>query len=265
MRKLCRQIRFTVNPFLEEDADGFNSFAGKPCGQGVGVFFELCVSLVGKADSDTGFIVNIVDIDKQVRALIVPIFSGLVRAKWRGGEHVSFGDIFGVMRESADILRGCFGSAIVSDLTFKLNPYRKISMDCEDYKMSYFSEKFEFAAMHKLWNEEFGAEKNFEVFGKCANPSGHGHNYTLEVTVRIDSGGGEFKVGEFERLVDELVIEAVDHKNLNKDVDGFAGVIPTIENIAEFAWGKLEGAFGDAKLHSVTVWETDKTCCTYYG
>ena len=131
--------------------------------------------------------------------------------------------------------------------------------------MIYFSEKFEFAAMHKLWNDDFSEERNFKVFGKCANPTGHGHNYVVEVTVKIPTGENSFRIGDFERMVDDELIKLIDHKNLNADVAEFATAIPTVENIATFAWDKLAGKFDSATLHCVTIWETDKTYCSYYG
>ena len=135
--------------------------------------------------------------------------------------------------------------------------------------MIYFSEKFEFAATHKLWNEDFSDERNFEVFGKCANPSGHGHNYIVEVTIKAPEDKEVFRVGDFERTVDEELIKIVDHKNLNVDVSEFGKTNPTVENIAVFAWNKLAGKFGEVRqnagLHCVTVWETDKTYSSYYG
>jgi 6-pyruvoyltetrahydropterin/6-carboxytetrahydropterin synthase len=158
-----------------------------------------------------------------------------------------------------------FGTARISRLSLKLNPFRKVTIESEDGKMIYFSEKFEFAATHKLWNEEFSEERNFEVFGKCANPSGHGHNYIVEVTIKAPEGKEVFRVGEFERTVDEELIKVVDHKNLNEDVAEFGNTNPTVENISVFAWNKLSGKFGEASLHCVTAWETDKTYCSYYG
>jgi 6-pyruvoyltetrahydropterin/6-carboxytetrahydropterin synthase len=119
--------------------------------------------------------------------------------------------------------------------------------------------------MHKLWNEDFSEEKNFEVFGKCANPNGHGHNYIIEVTVKVPSGKDNLRIGDFEKVVDDELIKLIDHKNLNADVAEFGKTNPTIENIAVFAWNKLNGKFGAVKLHCVTVWETDKTYCSYYG
>ena len=107
--------------------------------------------------------------------------------------------------------------------------------------MFYFSEKFEFAATHKLWNDSFSDEENFRIFGKCANPAGHGHNYVIEVTVKSDPEKKDFCVGDFERNVQENLLALVDHKNLNIDLPEFCEINPTVENIAKFAWDRLLG------------------------
>jgi 6-pyruvoyltetrahydropterin/6-carboxytetrahydropterin synthase len=138
-------------------------------------------------------------------------------------------------------------------------------MDSKDSEMIYFSEKFEFAAMHKLWNDDFSEERNLEVFGKCANPAGHGHNYVVEVTVKKPVGGNGFGIGDFEKTVDDELIGVLDHKNLNVDIAEFSEANPTVENIAASAWNRLAGKFAEATLHCVTVWETDRTYCSYYG
>ena len=138
-------------------------------------------------------------------------------------------------------------------------------MDMKTPGMLYFSEKFEFAATHKLWNSSFSEPQNLQVFGKCANPTGHGHNYLVEVTVATSGAGPDLEVGEFERIVDSQLMQVVDHKNLNLDVPVFQEKVPTVENIAVFAWEHLAGKFGSAQLHGVTVWESDRTYCSYHG
>lgn len=129
--------------------------------------------------------------------------------------------------------------------------------------MFYFSEKFEFAASHTLWNTKFSERENFKIFGKCANKRGHGHNYIVEVTIKKPSSGKPIIACDYERIVDENFISIVDHKNLNADVDFFEKANPTVENIAAFAFKSLKGKFGAAKLDCVTVWENDRTFCTY--
>ena len=131
--------------------------------------------------------------------------------------------------------------------------------------MLYFSEKFDFATSHMLWNDKFSDDKNFEVFGKCANPAGHGHNYVVEVTIKKASDDKELKIGDFEKIVHNEFIKIIDHKNLNKDVSEFASVNPTVENIAVVAWQKLVGKFELSELDSITVWENERTFCRYTG
>lgn len=265
MHKLARQVRFSINPFLEDDSKGFNSFASKPAGEGLSLFFELGVGLIGEVEPATGFVVNVVDIDKCVRECVVPIFARRIKEDFGQKRHIGFGQIAELLSLTQRQLADKFGGAKVAELSLRLNPFRKVAVDCEDMKMIYFSEKFEFAAMHKLWNDEFTQERNFEVFGKCANPAGHGHNYVVEVTVKMPVGKSDFCIGDFEKIVHDELIETIDHKNLNVDVAKLSKINPTVENIAVFAWEQIVGKFDRVKLHSVTVWETDKTSCTYYG
>jgi 6-pyruvoyltetrahydropterin/6-carboxytetrahydropterin synthase len=265
MHKAGRQVRFSINPFLPKDSDGYNSFASKPGGEGLSIFFELSVEVAGEVEPSTGFVVNVIDIDKNVREFVVPIFAERVRENYRHGKHIGLFDIAALLRSARGQLADKFGAAKISHMSLKLNPFRKVTIESKDNKMNYFSEKFEFAATHKLWNDDFSDERNFEVFGKCANPTGHGHNYVVEVTITTPESEDGFSIGDFEKIVDNELIKILDHKNLNIDVGEFVKTNPTIENIAAFAWGKLAGKFGKAVLHCVTVWETDKTYCSYYG
>jgi 6-pyruvoyltetrahydropterin/6-carboxytetrahydropterin synthase len=265
MHELSRQVRFSINPFLPRDSGGFNSFSSKPAGEGLSIFFELCVKLAGEVEAATGFVANVIDIDKRVWEYVVPIFARRVREDFRQGRHIGFFEIAELLKSAWGQLAGKFGTARLSELSLALNPFRKVAVDCEDCKMIYFSEKFEFAATHKLWNEDFSDERNLQVFGKCANPAGHGHNYIVEVTVKTPIGKGSFQIGDFERIVDDELVKLLDHKNLNAEVAEFSKTNPTVENIAVFAWEKIVGKFGEASLHCVIVWETDKTYCSYYG
>jgi 6-pyruvoyltetrahydropterin/6-carboxytetrahydropterin synthase len=265
MHKAGRQVRFSINPFLAKDSYGFNSFASQPAGEGLSIFFELSVEVAGEVEPSTGFVVNVIDIDKRVREFVVPIFAERIRESYRQGKHIGLSEIAELLRSGWGELADKFGAARISQLSLKLNPFRKVTIESKDNEMIYFSEKFEFAATHKLWNDEFSDERNFEVFGKCANPTGHGHNYVVEVTIKTPEGEGGFDIGDFERIVDDGLIKVLDHKNLNVDVAEFSKTNPTVENIAAFAWNKLVGKFGEAALHCVTVWETDKTYCSYHG
>ena len=287
MHKLARQVRFSINPFLPKDSEGFNSFVSEPAGEGLSIFFELSVEVAGEVEPATGFVVNVTDIDRNVREFVVPVFAERIRQNFRRAEHIGFFAIAGLLKSCWGQLADKSGTARLSRLSLKLNPFRKVAIDSKDLGMVYFSEKFEFAATHKLWNNDFSKQRNLEVFGKCANPAGHGHNYVVEVTIKMPAplevhtedaavapcdlplmgpvDTDSFCIGDFERVVDDELIKVVDHKNLNADVSQFSKANPTVENIASFAWNKLVGKFGEALLHCVTVWETDKTYCSYYG
>jgi 6-pyruvoyltetrahydropterin/6-carboxytetrahydropterin synthase len=265
MHKLTRQVRFSINPFLSEQNEGFNSYASKPAGDGLAVFLELSIEVTGEIEPATGFVVNVADIDTDVREFAVPFFAEKIRNDFRQASHIGLFAMAELLKSAWNILADKFGTAQLNKLSLKLNPYRKIAIELKDLEMIYFSEKFEFAAMHKLWNDDFSENQNLEVFGKCANPAGHGHNYIVEVTIKTPLKENGFYASDFEKIVDNELIKIVDHKNLNTDVSHFAKIIPTVENITIFAWNKLEGKFGQAALHCITVWETDKTYCTYFG
>lgn len=262
MTRLGRQIRFSVNPFLERDAPGHNAYASKPAGAGLALYLQLDVEIAGPVDPQTGFIINVVEIDRAARTHAAPVFAEHVRTAWRVGRHMDLATVVRLLALARRRLADKFGAAHLDKLILRLNPFRKITMDENEPGTICFSEKFEFAAMHKLWNDAFTAQRNFEVFGKCANPTGHGHNYVVEVTVKVPTDGGGFEAGAFEQVVESQLIDAIDHKNLNADLAEFVETIPTIENLAAFAWSRLAGKFTGATLHSVIVWESDRTYCT---
>lgn len=102
-----------------------------------------------------------------------------------------------------------------------------------------------FAAAHRYWRPEWDEERNRRVFGACANPHGHGHNYVLEVTVAGEPDpetGFVFDLGELDRILREEVVERLDHQHLNHAVEEFreGGLIPTTENIVRWLWGRVE-------------------------
>jgi 6-pyruvoyltetrahydropterin/6-carboxytetrahydropterin synthase len=265
---LKRQVRFSLNPFLQTEAEGANPYASKPAGDGLSIFLELSIALTGSLDRDTGFVMNVLDIDETVRENVVPLFAERIRADFKKARHIGLYELSEILKSARQKLTAKFDKASLSELSLKLNPFRKLSLECsgaaEDCVMICFSEKFEFAAMHKLWNEKLSDERNFALFGKCANPTGHGHNYVIEVTVKAPPQGNDFCIGDFEKVVDDEFIKHVDHKNLNIDVHQLSSLNPTVENIASFAWDSLVDKFGPAKLHCVTVWETEKTSCSYF-
>jgi 6-pyruvoyltetrahydropterin/6-carboxytetrahydropterin synthase len=134
--------------------------------------------------------------------------------------------------------------------------------------MIYLTRKAEFSASHHYHNPEFSAEENQRIFGKCNNPNGHGHNYTLEVTVKgeVDPKSGfVVDLKQMKEIMNREVIDAMDHRYLNKEVPEFARQIPTTENIAIAVWKRLEPKLQVAKLHRVRVYEMQDLFVDYYG
>lgn len=137
--------------------------------------------------------------------------------------------------------------------------------------MVFLTRRATFSASHYYWNEAWSAEKNAEVFGRCSNRNGHGHNYTLEVTVAGEPDAVTGFVVDLKWLKDVIereVMTAWDHRHFNLEVPEFANRIPTSENIAIAAWRRLEpainGAHG-AKLSRVRVYETPEIFAEYRG
>ncbi|MCF7957126.1 MAG: 6-carboxytetrahydropterin synthase [Phycisphaerae bacterium] len=128
--------------------------------------------------------------------------------------------------------------------------------------------KYELAASHQLWNDKWNAPRNYQEFGKCANPAGHGHNYFLEVTLRGEpepTTGQIIGLDAVDEVVEEFIIKKFDHKNLNEDIDEFSQLNPTVENMSKLFWETLSGKFGPVKLARIKVWETQKTFAEYVG
>jgi 6-pyruvoyltetrahydropterin/6-carboxytetrahydropterin synthase len=137
--------------------------------------------------------------------------------------------------------------------------------------MIFLTRKAEFSSAHYYWNDAWSAEENERVFGRCANKNGHGHNYTLEVTVagEVDAVTGfVVDLKELKEILDHEVVSVYDHRHLNLEVAEFAagtGMIPTTENIAIAIWRRLEGKSHGARLHRVRVHEMDDLFADYYG
>jgi 6-pyruvoyltetrahydropterin/6-carboxytetrahydropterin synthase len=134
--------------------------------------------------------------------------------------------------------------------------------------MVYLTRKAEFAASHYYHNPAFTPEENRRTFGKCNNPNGHGHNYTLEVTVKgeVDPRSGfVVDLKELKETMQSEVLEAMDHRFLNKEVPEFSKLIPTTENLAITIWQRLSPKLKAARLHRVRVYETPDLFVDFYG
>lgn len=127
-----------------------------------------------------------------------------------------------------------------------------------------------FNAAHRLFREDWTDEKNLEVFGKCSNPNWHGHNYTLFVTVKgqvSKETGFVVNLKDLSKIIKEKIIDKIDHKNLNIEVDFMKDKIVSTENIAIAIWEELSEDILQigAELYCVKVVETENNFVEYFG
>ncbi len=264
MYRLTREVRFAVNPGPDAQAEGrpSNGFGGFPSLAGLGHYFIVQVTLDGELDAKSNYLINIRDVDAAVRNRAVPAVRELIRSQGDCRPET-------VVRAVHHSMLDAWPGVTLQRIRLYLTPYFSAAILPGEPEMVRLSQKFEFSATHRLHNPQLSDEENRQLFGKCNNPHGHGHNYELEVTLagRPDANGVLLELVEFERIVTATVIDRFDHKNLNIELPEFKQTIPTVENIARITYDLLKPRFADtpARLASVTVWETPKTWCEYAG
>lgn len=134
--------------------------------------------------------------------------------------------------------------------------------------MVLLTRKAEFSSAHYYYNEAWSPEENEKVFGKCANKNGHGHNYTLEVTVsgEVDPVSGfVIDLKMLKDIIDAEVVQVYDHRHLNLEVPEFRTTVPTTENIAIAIWNRLQPKIAGARLERVRVYEMPDLFADYCG
>jgi len=263
MLLLTRTVRFCIGqPVAGSEESGeprHNSFAAWPSMTGLGRYYEIDVQCAGSVDPTTGYFLNIRAIDEAVRRGAIPLIRGVIAADPATEPWTIAGAIFAAVN---DHLNGT-----VQMVAWRLTPFYSVSMEAPTMPQCVIRQQFEFAASHRLDCDGLSPQENRRIFGKCNNEAGHGHNYRSEGAVALDPADSKFSLPMLEEVVSRTVIERFDHKYLNVDCVEFAEVNPSVENIARVAHDLLDAELGAAglDLRAVTVWETDKTSCTYPG
>ena len=263
MLELSRTVRFCLSHdgSLWADAPRENTFAAWPPMRGLGRYYELIVTCRGEADPATGYFMNIKQIDEAARASALPIIADAAQLP----DVPKFGRLMRDIITALDNrLQRC-----VTTVTLRLAPTYTLAIEKADMDHVLISQRYEFSAAHRLHAPKLSDAENRQVFGKCNNPAGHGHNYQLEVTLRcpMDDKGAVTPIEQIDSVVNAAVVEKLDHKHLDHDVPQFRGVNTTVENIARIVHGMLREALTPLglELQEVRVWETGKTVCTYRG
>lgn len=265
--RLTREVRFSV----DRDWAGHitfaqpigNSWGGWPSAVGVVPYLRLRATVSGSPDARTGYLCNIAEIDRILREEAIPYVADVLKEHgWRIATERLIQTIW------PRVVQAMPPGATLECLELLTTPTLRYSLSREDPAMVHMTQQFEFSASHRLHCAELSDDANRRIFGKCNHPSGHGHNYLVDVTVE---GAGDARTGavwplpEFERTIKACVIDVLDHKYLNTDVPQFRNVNPSVENIARVIWDLIEGHCGPARLRSVRVYETAKTWADYAG
>lgn len=227
---------------------------------------ELLVTCRGQINPDSGYFLDIKSIDKAVRTNLLPALCDALRS----GLGRSRALIAGLNAAAAPL--AAHGDGTLHSVLWLVTPTASLEVYAMNPATVLIRQKFEIAAAHRLYVPTLSDEQNRALFGKCASPGGHGHNYVIEPCVRVDlppSGPPAFTLHDLERLTATAIIEPFDHKNLNADCPAFdqtaGGVNPSVENISKVLYHLLAPAVarGGATLAHITVWETPKTSSTY--
>ncbi|MEA1896328.1 MAG: 6-carboxytetrahydropterin synthase [Bacteroidota bacterium] len=136
--------------------------------------------------------------------------------------------------------------------------------------MIYLTRRERFNAAHRLYREDLSEEENFRIYGKCSNPNWHGHNYELFVTIKGEVKerlGYVLNLKDLSKLITEIIIEKLDHKNMNLEVDFMQGKIASTENLVVAIWNLLSPHVKKmgAELHKIRIVETENNSVEYYG
>ncbi|HTE24894.1 6-pyruvoyl trahydropterin synthase family protein [Flavitalea sp.] len=135
--------------------------------------------------------------------------------------------------------------------------------------MVYLTRQEHFNAAHKLFNPKWSVEENEQVFGKCANENWHGHNYDLYVTIKGNPNpdtGFLYDVKRLSNIINTYVVDKLDHKNLNVDVEFMKGQLCSTENLAIAIWKELAPHIpAEVKLHCIKLYETPRIYVEYFG
>lgn len=296
MLALTRSVRFCVNPAAPGGADasntGHNGYAAVPGMLGLGAYYELHITCRGQPHAQIGYLLDIKVIDRAARATIIPHIACAVRNHPATPPAVVLAQSLPALAEAIE--RGSKApSTHTPNLTptpvallgvrWQLTPHYSVevhmSQTTSTTPHALLRQRFEIAAAHRLHIPTLSDEANAALFGKCNNPSGHGHNYIIEPAVRVplNQDHNPFTLAHLERIVQRTIIEPFDHKHLNNDTPEFSqattpghstpGVNPSVENISMVFYEKLAPAIAatgqGATLQTITVYETEKTSSTY--
>lgn len=229
--------------------------------------YTVEVLLRGEVDAVTGIVVNLTDVKAWLRDAVAPFENGFVDAATpvMRGLQPSTENLARLLWERlcrhAEGTPATLHAVRVAESAAVRSEYRG------ENAMVYITRAYDFSAAHRLHAPELSEERNDAIFGKCNWPGGHGHNYGIEVTVRgeVDPETGfAYPLDRLDDIVQEHVLDPMDHRFLNADVPEFQALNPTSENLAVVIWRRIRPSVGEA-LYRVRVEETARNAFEYLG
>ena len=276
MHHLTRLVEFEAshrywNPDFSAE-ENLRTFGKCVSPYGHGHNYVLRVTLAGDIDPRTGMVINIKELDRILKEIATEFDHKFINL-----DHPSFRDrvpttenLAAYMRDTLEQKLSAEGAGRYQLTRVRLYEEPTLWSDViggEGRTMASLTKTFGFSAAHRLHSRELSDQENREVFGKCNNPNGHGHNYELEVTVSGHIAlqtGMVMDLGKLMQIVQEEVLDRFDHKHLNQDTEEFRSLNPTGENIIRIIWDLLKPRLGD-QLTRVGLWETPKNFFEYHG
>lgn len=245
----------------DENQQQFGLCAGAP---GHGHNYELFVSMLGELDA-YGMVLNLSDVKQVIkRDVITPLNFSFLNQAWP-----EFQQTLPTTENLARVIWNRLAPQLPL-VHIQLFEHPNLWADYRGNGMeAYLSVKTHFSAAHRLALPDLSYEDNCEIYGKCARPNGHGHNYHLEVTVKGEihpRTGMIVDLVALQTLIDDLVVEPLDHTFLNKDIPYFATTVPTAENIAVYIRQALQLPIASigATLHKIKLIESPNNSCEVY-
>ena len=275
---LIRKTRFSAGHYFGRndwtDEENFAHYGAPSLKPGHGHNYEVDVCIHGDIDPSTGMVINLTDVKQILNEEVVKPYD------FQHLNHLpEFADrmpgLENLCQNIWNRLRPRFDDCGVQLQWIQMKEMDDLygmithNPDNPTQPLMEFTKCAHFSASHRLYNPEFTDEKNEAVFGKCNNPNGHGHNYDVEFTV---SGPQDPETGlvidliAFEKLIEQHILDPLDHKNLNLDVPWMSDVIPTAENIALKIWEQLAPHIPQpATLHKIRLIESKNNAVEYFG
>lgn len=274
MYYLTRQTAFEASHYNRipelTDAENYDLFgaAANPNSHGHNYILEVMVK--GDIHTDDGMVINLTTLDSLLKSEVHANYDH----KHLNRQHPVFSNDPTLQPTCENItieIWQCLFPSLSGGLLHRVRLYEKTEHFADYYgedSMVYLTKIYEFSAAHRLHSHNLTEHENLEIFGKCNNPAGHGHNYTLEVTVKgeVDEKTGLVAaIGLLDDVVENQVFTRFDYKHLNLDTVEFKKLNPTSENFVKVLWDVLEPNLRPVILHRLRLRETPRNHFDYYG